>query len=268
MRGACITLAMAMAAMVVPLSASAQPIPGVVVAAESWNVAAPVDGKIAKIHFSEGMIVDEGDLLMSLENRFKKLEVEIADAKLERAKSELEQKSEVLTRQAELIDREAVSIAAFSEAKHAVELAKTDLLLAQLELEMTRAALEAHEVYAAISGVISAPYLNEGSYFSVAESGPVATVHRLDPINVRAQLNQEKVLKRLQEGRYDIEEVRALRVSLSLSNGATYPLEGTVVGVGFELDEATGEGSVLLSFPNPKGILRPGLPVVVDLLHE
>ena len=262
------TLALVFALCVASLPAMAQPLPGVVVAAESWDVAAPVDGKIAKLHFREGMIVQEGDLLMSLDNRIKKIEVEIAAAKVSQVEAELVQRSEVLERQLELMDRDAVSVATLSEAKHAVELAKTDVLLARLELDMARATLAAHDVHAAISGVISAPRLHEGSNFSVAESGSVAVVHRLDPIHVRVRLNKDRVLRRLLSGEYDIDDVRALRLSMSLSNGAVYPLQGKVVGVGFELDETTGDGSVLLSFPNPKGVLRPGLSVIIGMAED
>jgi len=251
-----------------PLAALAQSAPGIVVAAESWDVAAPVDGKISDIAFSEGMIITEGDLLMSLESRFKKIEVEIAEASVKRAQSELEQKSEVLERQSELIEREAVSVAAFSEAKHAVELAEADLRLAKLQLQMTEEALAAHYVHAAISGVISAPRLNKGSYFDVAESGSVATVHQLDPINVRIKLQPDAVLMRLQKGEFTLEEVENFEFALSLKNGAAYPLRGRVVAVGFELDPETGEGSALVSFPNPKGVLRPGLPVVLSLTEK
>lgn len=258
----------AFALAIAPYLAVAQSTEGVVVAAESWDVAAPVDGKISHIAFSEGKIVTEGDLLMSLESRFKKIEVEIAEASVKRAESELKQRSEVLERQSELIEREAVSVAAFSEAKHAVELAESDLQLAKLQLQMTTEALAAHDVHAAISGVISAPRLNEGSYFSVAESGSVATVLQLDPINVRIRLKPDAVLMRLQKGEFTIEEVENFEFALALQNGASYPLTGRVVAVGFELNPETGEGSALVSFPNPKGVLRPGLPVVLSLKTE
>ena len=241
---------------------------GIVVAAESWDVAAPIDGKISNIAFSEGMLVTEGDLLMSLESRFKKIEVEIAEASVKRAQSELTQRSEVLKRQTELIEREAVSVAAFSEAKHAVDLAEADLRLAKLQLQMAKEALAAHDVHAAISGVISAPRLNKGSYFDVAESGSVATVHQLDPINVRVKLKPDAVLMRLQKGEFTLEEVENFEFALSLKNGASYPLRGRIVAVGFELDPETGEGSALVSFANPKGVLRPGLPVVLSLVTE
>ncbi|WP_164727000.1 efflux RND transporter periplasmic adaptor subunit [Shimia sediminis] len=248
-----------------PLAAVAQSTEGVVVPAESWDVAAPVDGKIAQITFSEGMIVTKGGLLMSLESRFKKIEVEIAQASVARAQSELIQRREVLQRQSELIEREAVSVAAFSEAKHDVDLAESDLRLAELQLQMAQETLAAHDIHAAISGVISAPRLNKGSYFDVAESGSVATVHQLDPINVRITLRPEAVLMRLQKGEFTLQDVEKLAFALSLKNGIDYPLTGTVVAVGFELDPETGEGSALISFPNPKGVLRPGLPVVLSV---
>ena len=70
------------------------------------------------------------------------------------------------------------------------------------------------------------------------------------------------------QGNYTLEDALALRFNVMLPDGTAYDEEGKLVAVGFELDPETGEGSVLVEFPNAKGILRPGLPVVLQTVHK
>lgn len=241
---------------------------GIVIAAQSWNLAALVDARISRLNFIEGQLVSEGDLLVELDDVLVKLEVSLAESSLQRQEIVLKQREEDLSRQEKLKQREVTSIAAYNDAIFGVELAKTELQEADLKLQVVQAILAAHKLYAPAAGLISAPRLLMGSNFDVAESGSIATIVQLDPINVRASISVERVLARLQAGTFTTEFARNLKIDLSLSNGAKYPLQGRIVSLGFELDPETGMGSVLVEFPNPKGVLRPGLPVVVSLQRD
>jgi len=241
---------------------------GVVIAAQSWEVTALVDARIKTLNFVEGQLVSKGDLLVELDSVLKAIEVELAENALQRTVTILKQREEDFSLQEKLKERNVASLATYSDAKFAVELAKTGLRAAELKLEVARVILGAHQLHAPATGLISAPRLVVGSNYDVDESGPIATIVQLDPINVRVGILLERMLTRLQEGTFTIEIAKSLKFGLELSNGTQYPLQGRVASMGFELDPDTGMGSLLVEFPNPKGVLRPGLPVVLTLQRE
>jgi multidrug efflux pump subunit AcrA (membrane-fusion protein) len=58
---------------------------GVVVPARAWDVSAEISNKIGGLHFIEGQIVAEGDLLVEFDTGFKLLELDLAEARLAEA---------------------------------------------------------------------------------------------------------------------------------------------------------------------------------------
>ncbi|WP_158503186.1 efflux RND transporter periplasmic adaptor subunit [Shimia thalassica] len=238
---------------------------GVVTAARTWEVSSAIDGRISAIHFSEGMYVQEGTLLVEIDDTQSQLELALARAELKRAEAVLAQSLEDLQRHEELIKRNAVSEAVYSDVKFAHEMAVLGLEAEKLELGIAEKRQSFHSIHAGLSGMISAPKVHSGTNFSVALSGAIASIVQLDPIHVRMKVALDTALARLQAGNYSLEDVRNLKFELSLPDGATFEHLGKPVAVGYELNPETGEGSVLIEFANPSGVLRPGLPVSLKI---
>jgi RND family efflux transporter MFP subunit len=238
-------------------------IPGVVVAARSWDVTPKVSNLIERLHFTEGQVVREGDLLVEMIDGFKLLEVELAQAAKERAAIVLEDAQDDLDRQEKLKAREAVSVKSYRDAFFAVEAAKAALKIADVELRIASAILDAQEIYAPIDGRITAPRYRENAYVDLTEGTEIATIVQLDPINVRVPISIESLLTRLRANEYDLKYAKQLSVELKLTDGLVFPQTGQIVSTGVGVDTETGQGTILVSFPNPRGILRPGLKVLV-----
>jgi len=83
-------------------------IEGVVVAARSWDVTPKVSNLISRLHFTEGIEVEKGDLLVEMNRGFKQLERDLAEAVRDRAKVLLAEAEDDLQRQKKLKAREAV----------------------------------------------------------------------------------------------------------------------------------------------------------------
>ena len=236
---------------------------GIVVPARSWDISPAIDGKIVAIHFSESQILAKDDLLLELDDTATRLELDLARAQLELKLLELRQADEDFGRQQQLKERDAVSGAAFSDALFAKAMAEHAVKIAELEVQVVKSRLAAQRVYAPADGIISAPALARGTNFNLVESSAVARLVVLDPIHVRAPVQMEQVLDRLEHEEFDASRTLDISIEILLPNGTPYPLRGRVASVGFELDPDTGEGSVLVEFDNPKGLLRPGMPVRV-----
>lgn len=238
-------------------------VPGVVVAARSWDVTPRVSNLIEVLNFIEGQEVREGDLLVEMVTGFKVLEVELAQSAKELAAIVLDDALDDLGRQEKLKAREAVSVKSYQDAFFAVEMAKAALKIADVELKITTEILKAQQIYAPIDGRMTAPRYRENSYVDLTTGTEIATIVQLDPINVRVQVSMERLLMRLRANEFDMEYAKGLRFELKLTDGLVYPLSGQIVSTGVGVDPETGMGTLVMSYPNPRGILRPGLPVLV-----
>ena len=236
---------------------------GVVIAARSWNVTPKASNLISHLHFIEGQSVRKGDLLVEFDTGLKALEVKLAEATHVRAGVLLDAAVDDLERQEKLKAREAVSLKSYRDAYFAVELAKAELETTKVQLEMASAILGAQKIHAPFDGRISAPLYRENAYVDLAEGTEIATIVSLDPIHVRAPVSIESILTRLRAGEFGKGFAEKIRIELKLSDGLVYKHSGQIVSIGVGIDPETGEGSLLISFPNPQGILRPGLPVLV-----
>ena len=235
---------------------------GTVVPARAWDVSAEASNKIGRIHFIESQMVSKGDLLLEFDTLFKELELRLAEAEFAKAKVALEKAEDMLSRQEELREKATSSEVDYFDAKFAAWMAKADHDVIEAKRDMAAVLLKAQNLYAPFDGQISAPRYRENANVNIEDSRAIATVVLLDPIFVRAPVPMDRVLYRLGSGRE--EDIHAsISVNLKLPDGSEYPHSGRIKTASVGLDKNSQEASVLVEFPNPDRILRPGMVVEV-----
>ncbi len=144
---------------------------------------------------------------------------------------------------------------------------------AQAEVAAQSAALQAAEIdlarttiRAPISGRIGSSAFTTGALVTAAQAAPLTTIQRIDPVYVDIQQSSVDVLKlRQQIMAGSLAQNGAARVRLKLEDGSTYPVEGTMKFTDVTVDPATGSQTVRAIFPNPNGLLLPGMFVRAEL---
>ncbi len=227
---------------------------GRVEAIRSVDVRAQVSGFIEKVAFEEGALVEEGDLLVTLDTRRFEAALRAAEARLAGAEANAGQARQTLQRQEELVQRQTVSEAAFEDAQAGSRSAEADVAMAQAELQSARLDLDDATVEAPISGKIGAALLNAGAVTG-PQGEPLARIVQLDPIRVVFALTEGELVTLRQEGP-EAQGEWVLR--LQLPNGTTYGQEGKFDFIGGEIDPSTGTVPVRVTFANPDAILLPG----------
>ncbi len=236
---------------------------GVVVPARAWDVSAEVSNKINRLHFVEGQVVAKGDLLVEFDTGFKELELALAEAQLNEALVAVEKAQEDFVRQQELKDRETVSEAQYQEALFALRAAQASAQTLRVQSDMAASLLAAQKLYAPFSGQMSSPNYRENANVNINRGREVATLVQLDPIHVRAPVPLERVMARLLSGQSEVAIHASIKVGLVLPDGSEFPYMGKIVSASFGLNADTEEAVVLIEFPNPDHLLRPGMEVVV-----
>ncbi|WBA83190.1 efflux RND transporter periplasmic adaptor subunit [Endozoicomonas sp. GU-1] len=236
------------------------------------DIRARVEGFLVKRNFTEGGMVEQGQLLYEIDRAPFAAALKGAEAQLASSKASLINARKNLERSRDLVKRGAISQADYdnktsseAQAVAAVEAAEASLETARLNLGYTQ---------------ISAPFTGEigKSTYSVGNlvgptSQPLATLTSMDPIYVTFQVDERQLISHLaehpgartaQEASVEAEEKGRFKLSLRLPNGTEYDQPGTFSFADTQIDETMGTLTLRATFPNPQGIILPGLYVTLQ----
>ncbi len=235
-------------------------------AMEDTAITAQVTGYLQARHFAEGQIVQQGQLLYSIEPSSFLAQVASAKASLAQAQAGLKKADMDFKRAQTLLPRGSISQSEFDTlnanllgAEAAVEAAKAQLNLAQVSLSYT-------EIRAPFTGRISSSKVSQGDLLSPS-TGVLTTLVSLDPIHTRFSVSERERLT------FDIDKVKGdgsseangVEVQIILENGEAYPQLGKLDFLSNRIDVNTGTIAMRALVPNPEHRLLPGQHVKVML---
>ena len=232
---------------------------GRVTAFQTSEVRPQVAGIIQRRFFTEGSIVRAGQTLYQIDPSLYQAQVSQAEANLQSARATAEAARIRAERYRPLAKMEAVSqqdytdaAAQARQAAAAVAQGSAQLRTAQINLRFTR-------VPAPITGRIGRSLFTEGALVTTNQADPLAVIQRLDPINVDIQQSSADMLSlRKALARGGLAPTAAV-VRLRLEDGTEYSQTGTVEFSEVMVNENTGTVTLRARFPNPQGILLPGM---------
>lgn len=234
-------------------------LPGRTTSFQASEVRPQVSGIIRRRAFTEGGYVRAGQTLYEIDPSLFRAAADVARANLANAEAGATAAQVRAERLRPLADAQAVSaqdytdaLAQSRQALAAVAQQRALLASAQITLRLTR-------VPAPISGRIGRSRVTQGALVTANQAEALAVIQRLDPIYVDIQQSSAAVLalrRALAEG--GAVPARAT-VRLALEDGADYGLTGTVEFAEVVVDETTGTVTLRAQFPNPQGLLLPGM---------
>jgi RND family efflux transporter MFP subunit len=231
---------------------------GRIEAVETVEVRARVSGYLEKVHFTDGQLVSEGDLLYTIDPRPFERVLETARAELHEARVKAENAAKDVERGRPLVEKGWLSQRQFDErdnllreAQAAVAVAEARVKAAELDLSFTR-------ITAPITGRTSRSELTAGNYVAVggSENSPVlTTIVRQDPVYVYFDIGENKALKYLRL--HQVGQGTAVRVGLPDETG--YPHQARLDFTDNRLDTGTGTLRMRAVLDNKSGLFRPGM---------
>ena len=227
---------------------------GLVTAIEAVDIKARVSGFITSVHFTEGAIVKEGDLLFEIEDEIYNANVARAEAAIEQAQAELSFSESQLQRNKRLSEKDAVSLSTLEDSERLLRFNKAKLDLIKAELAIARREQSYTRILSPITGRIGRNNMTRGNYVDMS-SPALAKVVMTDPVRIRFSLS-ERTFQELAEvytARTDNIDVR-----IFMANGEEYPHKGNIEFIDNIIDSSTGTISVWMRIANPDGALIPG----------
>lgn len=201
-----------------------------------------VAGIVSEIDFEAGDRLEEGDVILKLNNQKARIAVDIAEARLAEARRKVE-------RYNALLDRNAIAFAQ-------VDTARTELRTAELEVEQAREALADRTIRAPFDGVVGIPQVEVGD--RVTDSTAITSLDDRSIILVEFEA-PEIYLKRIKVGQPVTATTAGLR-------GQTF--EGRVTEINSRVDPQSRAVRLRAALDNPGEVLRGGMSFNVKLVLD
>ncbi|WP_407696523.1 efflux RND transporter periplasmic adaptor subunit [Sphingomonas abietis] len=228
------------------------------------DVRPQVDGIIKARLFQEGSVVHAGQPLYQIDPRLYKATLDSARAQLENAQATLFTDQAKANRYKTLSDNQAVSRQDIDDAVAAARAALASVHQYQAAVETARVNLEYTRVLAPITGRISRSSVTPGALVTAAQTTALATIQQLDPIYVDITQSSADLVKLRQALAKGSVLPSSAAVHLKLEDGSDYPQTGTIEFSEVTVDEDAGTVTLRARFPNPQGLLLPGMFVRVE----
>lgn len=239
---------------------------GHLVGTDEVKVQAKVSGNVVEKYVVGGQFVEAGQLLFKIDDRQYQSQVMAARASLaqadvnyQNAKIDL-QRNEMLLKENAIAEQTVTTQAALVKAYEAAAgAAEANLKLAMENLADT-------EIYAPMSGQLGVDDVAIGTFVGAGQT-TLVTIGSLDPIFAQFSISENEYLKFMTVQAMQSQH-NPMHVTITLSDGREYPYEGRVVETDRELANNTGSLIMKAIFPNPGGVLMPGMFARVKLSGE
>ena len=221
-----------------------------------------VNGLIQKRLFTEGSDVKAGQVLYQIDPAPYQAAYNQAKAAVAMAGANLPALRSRVERFKELLAVHAVGQQDYDDADAALRQMEAQLAISKAVMENTRINLSYTPIKAPISGRIGKSNVTEGAIVTAYQPVPMATIQQLDPIYVDVAQSTTEVLRlkrRLEDGLLNQNGKSQSKVKLLMEDGMAYPLRGTLKFRDVTVDPTTGSVILRIVFPNPEGILLPGM---------
>src|SRR5215475_4930976 len=163
---------------------------GTVTPIASVAVKSRLETEIVGVHFADGALVNEGDVLFTLDNRTLQAQIRQAEGVLARDKAALEAAERDIRRYTELVTKSATPITNLDNARTQADTARANITAAEAALENLRVQLSYTTIRAPIAGRISAAMVKAGNFVRPSDIAPLATINQIAPIYVSFGLPQ------------------------------------------------------------------------------
>lgn len=219
--------------------------PGRVEADEVQSVSALVSGQIDALHVEVGEYVEEGKLLVEIDDEFVRLQKSQADIGNSLYNLSLETAKRSYERVKSLYESGSTTQAEYDAATDMLAKAKLDHSMGSNNVSQIKYQLKHMEIKAPISGVVSAKFQNVGS--SVGPGTPVYEIVNINEVIVEAGVTESDI-NRLENG-------QVVRVDLP---AAGMMVDGTIEGIG-PVQGQGGTYPIRVRIENEEGFIKPGM---------
>ncbi len=235
---------------------------------EMSEVRPQVSGVVQARLFTEGSIVTAGQTLYQIDPSVYRASEAQARANLANAIAAQSSATAKAARYRPLAKIEAISQQDYTDAAATAQQAAASVAQNRALLDAARINLRYTRVPAPISGRIGRSLVTTGGLVTAGQADALTTIQRLDPMYVDMQQSSADLLALRRALSTDGVTSSSAVVHVTLEDGSQYANAGVVQFSEAMVDQNTGTVTLRARFPNPQGVLLPGMYVRATLSQQ
>ena len=234
--------------------------PGTVTALNEIKLTSQVSGYVTNINFKDGQDVKKGQLLYSIDAQVYQANYQQAVANLQVQLANLVKAQKDADRYNELEKHDAIAKQQVDYANAGLEATKKQVAAARANVSSLKSNVNFARIYAPFSGTIGISQVKKGTAV-VAGQTILNTISTDNPMAVDFTIDQKDIYRftQLQQNK----NISKDSIFIIAFGTEIYPYPGNISFIDRAVDPQAGTIKVRLSFPNPKGMLKPGMNTTV-----
>jgi RND family efflux transporter MFP subunit len=235
------------------------------VAVDSVEIRARVSGYLDQVHFTDGQIVKQGDLLFTIDRRPFQTSLDQARANLAQARANLAFADADLARAQQLVGNKTITEQTFEQRTQAKRVAEAAVAAQEAAVRQAGLDLDFTELRAPVTGRVGDRRVSPGNLVTGGAGGSttlLATIVSIDPIRFEFTFDEASYLRyeRLAGGGKDMTgREGSASVALKLIDEDDFVHPGRMDFVDNVIDRSSGTIRGRAVFSNPNGLLVPGM---------
>jgi membrane fusion protein, multidrug efflux system len=218
-----------------------------------------IDTEIVQVHFEDGAVVKQGDLLFTLDSRALQASLKEKEGTLQRNRAALEGAERDVRRYTELIAKGATTQLNLDNATTQTNVLRGQVVADESAVENLKVQIGYCTIRAPISGRASMAAVKVGNFVRPADAIPLATIIQAAPVYVSFPVPQRSLT--------DLRDALAAGTATiqAAVPGDTRQASGQVTMIENTVDATTGMVMARATMPNNGDLLWPGTLVTVRM---
>ncbi|MBS0204497.1 MAG: MdtA/MuxA family multidrug efflux RND transporter periplasmic adaptor subunit [Planctomycetes bacterium] len=237
---------------------------GTVTAFRTVTIRSRVEGEVRKIAFTEGQMVNEGDLLAEIDPRQFEVQLAQAEGQLARDEAILKTAKATLSRYEGLAASKSIAAQQVDDQAALVQQTMASIQTDEATIADARLQLTYCRIVAPISGRIGLRLVDQGNIVRANEPNGLAVITQLQPIALVFTIPQDDIA-RVQQRANGPEPLQVEAFDRDFKQRLAL---GTLVAVDNQVDATTGTVRLKAQFANDDGMLFPNQFVNARLLVD
>ncbi|MBY0462391.1 MAG: efflux RND transporter periplasmic adaptor subunit [Alphaproteobacteria bacterium] len=171
-------------------------VPGLTQSQEAIQIRSRIDGVLKEIHFQEGQIVKENDLLFTFDDEAIQAQLRQAEANLSKNMALFEDAKIEVKRNQPLLKKGFVTNSAFDQLQANMKSLEGTTKADQAAIDLLKVQLGYTKIHSPITGLVGFHKVLLGNYVRTEENTPLVSVVKVDPLEALFNL-PERYLPRL-----------------------------------------------------------------------